>query len=52
MTPFDKTLPGRVVAQATPSADSNIKIEVWMTAAGWNGKLQGIGNGGFAGQID
>jgi feruloyl esterase len=54
MTLFYKTLPAfcRVVAQATPSADSDIKIEVWLPAAGWNGKLQGIGNGGFAGQID
>ena len=37
---------------AKPTADSNIRIEVWLPAAGWNGKLQGIGNGGFAGLID
>jgi len=42
----------RVVVLAKPSADSEIKIEVWLPAAGWNGKLQGIGNGGFAGVID
>ncbi len=42
----------RVVAVAKPSADSNITIEVWMPLAGWNGKLQGLGNGGFAGLID
>jgi len=46
----------RVVAEATPSADSSIKIEVWMpvhdqNGGGWNGKLQGRGNGGFAGEI-
>ena len=54
LTPFYKTLPAfcRVVAQATPTSDSDIKIEVWMPATAWNGKLQGIGNGGFAGQID
>ena len=54
LTPFYKTLPAfcRVVAQATPTADSDIKLEVWMPATAWNGKLQGIGNGGFAGQID
>ena len=53
-----KTLPAfcRVMVEATPSADSSIKIEVWMPANGpsdghWNGKLQGIGNGGFAGEI-
>jgi len=42
----------RVVVLATPTADSNIRIEVWMPASGWNGKLQGVGNGGFAGMID
>ncbi len=54
LSPFYKTLPAfcRVVAQATPTGDSDIKIEVWMPATGWSGKLQGIGNGGFAGQID
>jgi len=41
----------RVVAQAKPTADSDIKIEVWLPISGWNGKLQGIGNGGFAGMI-
>jgi feruloyl esterase len=55
---FYKMLPAfcRVLAEATPSADSSIKIEVWMPANGqnsgsWNGKLQGQGNGGFAGEI-
>lgn len=54
MTAFYKGLPAfcRVVAQARPSADSNIKIEVWMPASGWMGRLQGLGNGGFAGLID
>ena len=49
-----KSLPAfcRVVAEAKPTADSDIKIEVWLPASGWNGKLQGIGNGGFAGLID
>ena len=42
----------RVVAVAKPSADSEIRIEVWMPAADWNGKLQGLGDGGFAGRID
>jgi hypothetical protein len=41
----------RVVAEAKPSADSAIRIEVWLPVSGWNGKLQGIGNGGFAGTI-
>ncbi len=56
---FYKTLEAfcRVVVEATPSADSSIKIEVWMPTEGangsrWNGKLQGQANGGFAGEID
>ena len=49
-----KTLPGfcRVTAEAKPTADSDIRIEVWLPLSGWNGKLRGVGNGGFAGQID
>ncbi len=42
----------RVVAVAKPTADSDIKLEIWLPATGWNGKLQGIGNGGFAGTMD
>ena len=42
----------RVVVEATPSADSSIKIEVWMPTEGWNGRFRGQGNGGFAGEID
>ena len=41
----------RVTIDAKPAADSDIKIEVWMPAAGWNGKFRGEGNGGFAGTI-
>ena len=49
-----KKLPAfcRVSAVARPSADSEIKIEVWLPASGWNGRLRGNGNGGFAGEID
>ena len=42
----------RVKIDSKPSADSDIKIEVWLPATGWNGKLRGQGNGGFAGSID
>lgn len=42
----------RVRAEARPSADSEIKIEVWMPAGGWNGRFRAQGNGGFAGEID
>ena len=51
---FYKQLPAfcRVKAVAAPSADSDIKIEVWLPTSGWNGKFRGQGNGGFAGEID
>lgn len=51
--PIYKTLPEfcRVMITATPSADSDIKIEVWLPLSGWNGRMQGEGNGGFAGEI-
>jgi len=49
-----KQLPAfcRVTADDKPTPDSDIKIEIWMPATGWNGKFRGQGNGGFAGEID
>jgi len=41
----------RVAATLKPSSDSDIKIEVWMPASGWNGKFQAVGNGAFSGAI-
>ncbi len=41
----------RAAATLTPSSDSDIKIEVWMPASGWNGKFQAVGNGAFNGSI-
>ncbi len=41
----------RVAGSIKPTADSDIRFEVWMPATGWNGKFQGVGNGGFAGTI-
>jgi Tannase and feruloyl esterase len=48
-----KALPAfcRVTGVIKPTSDSDIKFEVWMPAANWNGKFQGVGNGGFAGSI-
>jgi feruloyl esterase len=40
------------MAEDMPTADSDIKIEVWMPVAGWNGRFRGQANGGFAGEID
>ncbi|HEX4230524.1 MAG TPA: tannase/feruloyl esterase family alpha/beta hydrolase [Bryobacteraceae bacterium] len=42
----------RVSMVLKPSADSDIHVEIWLPASGWNGKFQGIGNGGFAGSTD
>jgi feruloyl esterase len=40
----------RVAATLTPTADSEIKMELWMPGgAAWNGKLRGTGNGGLGG---
>ncbi len=41
----------RVAAVLKPSPDSHIEMELWLPAEGWNGKFQGVGNGGFAGSI-
>jgi len=41
----------RVTATLKPTSDSDIKIEVWLPAAGWNEKFQAVGNGGWAGVI-
>ncbi|MEP6535772.1 MAG: tannase/feruloyl esterase family alpha/beta hydrolase [Bryobacteraceae bacterium] len=54
--PGGKPIPGlpalcRVAGTIKPSADSDIRFEVWLPASGWNGKFQGIGNGGYAGAI-
>ena len=48
-----KRLPAfcRVAATLTPTSDSDIKVEVWLPSAGWNGKFQAVGNGGWAGTI-
>ena len=40
----------RVQGSIKASADSNITFDVWLPAeAAWNGKYEGVGNGGFAG---
>ncbi|MFC4256612.1 tannase/feruloyl esterase family alpha/beta hydrolase [Croceibacterium xixiisoli] len=41
----------RVQATLKPSSDSDIKVEIWLPARGWNGKYVGIGNGIWAGQL-
>ena len=48
-----KALPAfcRVTLKLTPSADSDIRVEVWLPLSGWNRKLQASGNGGLGGAI-
>jgi feruloyl esterase len=41
----------RVAATLAPTGDSEIKIEIWMPASGWNGKYNAVGNGAFSGAI-
>ena len=41
----------RISAVLTPSSDSHIEIEVWLPVDGWNGKLEVVGNGGWAGVL-
>ncbi|HEY3908730.1 MAG TPA: tannase/feruloyl esterase family alpha/beta hydrolase [Stellaceae bacterium] len=47
------TLPAfcRVAGYSTPSSDSDIQFEVWIPYSTWNGKLEVVGGGGFAGTI-
>jgi len=50
----DLTLPTfcRIEAVAHPVPDSEIEFEVWIPpAADWNGKFQGVGNGGYVGAV-
>lgn len=43
----------RVQVEAAPSPGSRIGFEVWLPAAGaWNGKLLGVGNGGYSSVLD
>jgi feruloyl esterase len=41
----------RLFVELTPSKDSHIESEVWLPVENWNGKLQVVGNGGWAGVI-
>src|SRR6266496_2266859 len=41
----------KVSAVSNPTPDSVINIELWMPSSGWNGRFEGTGNGGYAGNI-
>src|SRR5687768_13306791 len=41
----------RIRMVLTPTAQSNINVELWLPAEDWNGKFLAVGNGGWAGAI-
>jgi len=41
----------RVAMTLKPGPRSDVKVEIWLPSSGWNGKLQVVGNGGFAGTV-
>jgi feruloyl esterase len=48
-----KNLPAfcRVKATLKPTSDSEIRMEVWLPATGWNGRFEGAGTAGMGGSI-
>jgi feruloyl esterase len=42
----------RVVLKLSPSADSDIGVEIWLPTSGWNGKFLAVGSGGWGGSIN
>src|SRR5205814_383849 len=51
-TPPIDTVACRVAGSIKPTSDSDIRFEVWMPTAGWNGKFLSAGEGGYAGAIN
>ena len=47
------TLPAfcRIQATSKPTPTSDIKLEIWLPAEKWNGRLEALGNGGFSPNI-
>jgi len=41
----------RVAVRLNPSSDSDIKMELWLPIATWNGKYLAVGNGAFTGNV-
>ena len=41
----------RVAGAIRPTRGSEIRFEVWMPVSGWSGRLVGVGNFGFGGEI-
>ena len=41
----------RIALTLHPTADSHIRTEIWLPLKGWNGRLLGVGNFGWAGSL-
>jgi feruloyl esterase len=41
----------RVVVELKPTSDSDIRAEIWLPTANWNGKFLAVGSGGWGGSI-
>ncbi|WP_263383605.1 tannase/feruloyl esterase family alpha/beta hydrolase [Granulicella arctica] len=41
----------RVAVELRPTQDSDIRIEVWLPTASWNGKYIAVGSGGWGGSL-
>jgi feruloyl esterase len=42
----------QVALTLKPTADSDIRVELWLPGTGWNGKYMAVGNGGWSGSIN
>jgi feruloyl esterase len=42
----------RVELALAPHPQSDVRVEVWLPASGWNGRFQGVGNRGWGGAIN
>ena len=42
----------RVALTMAPSADSSIRVEVWMPTSAWTGRFQGLGCGGYCSTLN
>jgi feruloyl esterase len=52
-SPFSNLPPFcRVTGEIAPTSDSHILFELWLPLENWDGRFTGVGNGGWAGQIN
>jgi len=51
VSPADMPALCRVAGSIRPTADSDIRFELWLPAKNWNGRYVQVGNGGLAGAV-